>query len=101
MGSKKKAARSKRQQAPKAGKVIRVSQDIAEYITTRRRAGETWGQALTRIIADKPKSKPLWALASELHQTKSSALGQALAKAASTGAPMEDREDPVKVSINK
>lgn len=100
MGSTKKAkkARTKRKQAPKVGKVIRVSQDIANYIAARRRGGETWGQTLERIIAAKPNTKPLWSLPSRLYRTKSEALGVALADAASSGAPMEARETPVKVT---
>lgn len=97
MGNKKKA--SKRKQKPKSGKVIRVTKAVEEYIASRRRVGETWGQAAGRIITGKQSSADpvMWTLPSRLFISRREARNQALEEAARDGLALLDAEMPIPV----
>lgn len=88
------AAKKKRVQNKKRGKVIRLSDEIVEYVNSIRKAGETWDDAMRRLLKERT---PMWTLPSKLLRSKSEANGLAIYEAAKNSIPPEDRETPVKV----
>lgn len=89
-----KPIKKKRIQGPKRGRVIRLSDEMVEHINGLRKAGETWDEAMRRLLRERT---PMWTLPSKLLKSKSEATGLAIYEAARNSIPPEDRETPVKV----
>lgn len=85
--------KKKRIQNPKAGKVIRISDELRDRINQLREPGETWNEAIAKVVT----RSHMWTLPSKLVPTKSLALGLAISEAVKEGRPLTDRENPIKV----